>query len=96
MFQPLFCKLCDKNLSSSIVAKSHYKGKLHEKNVRKYLLDYAERTEEPLEKRAKIMESSKTESPVSVLLNRLDSVRFQDAVIIIIGKIFFFSILAAS
>lgn len=63
MFQPLFCKLCNMQLSSSVVAKLHYKGKNHEKKIRKYLIDYSVRTGEPLHKRAKL-ESKKTDNPV--------------------------------
>lgn len=63
-FQPLFCKLCNMHLSSSVVAKLHYKGKNHDKKVRRYLIEYSERTGEPLHKRAKL-ESKKTENPVS-------------------------------
>lgn len=64
MFQPLFCKLCNMQLSSSVVAKLHYKGKNHEKKVRKYLIEYAARTGEPLHKRAKF-EFKKTDNAVS-------------------------------
>lgn len=54
MFQPLYCKLCTVQLSSNVMAKIHYKSKNHEKNIRKFLVDYSERTGEPLHKRAKI------------------------------------------
>ncbi|RZB40844.1 zinc finger matrin-type protein 4-like [Asbolus verrucosus] len=53
LFQPLYCKLCSAQLSSNIVAKLHYKSKNHEKKIRKFLIDYSERTGEPLHKRAK-------------------------------------------
>lgn len=61
MFQPLYCKLCTAQLSSNIMAKIHYKSKNHEKNIRKYLIDYASKTGKPLHKRAKISTSSKSE-----------------------------------
>lgn len=61
MFQPLYCKLCTAQLSSNIMAKIHYKSKNHEKNIRKFLIDYSERTGEPLHKRAKADNSSKSE-----------------------------------
>lgn len=54
MFQPLYCKLCIVQLSSNVMAKIHYKSKNHEKNIRKFLTDYSERTGEPLHKRVKI------------------------------------------
>lgn len=69
MFQPLFCKLCNMQLSSSVVAKLHYNGKNHEKKVRKYLIEHSERTGEPLHKRAR-PESKKTENPVSIAVLR--------------------------
>lgn len=34
----------------------HYKGKNHERKVKKYLIEYSARTGEPLHKRAKIQE----------------------------------------
>lgn len=70
MFQPLFCKLCNMHLSSSVVAKLHYKGKNHEKKIRKFLIDYSERTGEPLHKRAKL-EWKKTDNPVSVFFSKI-------------------------
>lgn len=60
LFQPLYCKLCACQLSSNIMAKLHYKSKNHEKKIRKYLIDYSERTGEPLHKRAKVMPSKKS------------------------------------
>ncbi|KYB27100.1 Zinc finger matrin-type protein 3-like Protein [Tribolium castaneum] len=54
LFQPLYCKLCSAQLSSNLVAKLHYKSKNHEKKIRKFLIDYSERTGEPLHKRAKV------------------------------------------
>lgn len=61
MFQPLYCKLCTAQLSSNVMARTHYKSKNHEKNLRKYLIDYAGRTGEPLHKRAKISATPKSE-----------------------------------
>ncbi|XP_044260946.1 zinc finger matrin-type protein 3-like isoform X2 [Tribolium madens] len=54
LFQPLYCKLCSAQLSSNLVAKLHYKSKNHEKKIRKFLIEYSERTGEPLHKRAKV------------------------------------------
>nr|CAI5868041.1 unnamed protein product [Callosobruchus analis] len=62
MFQPLFCKLCSAQLSSNVMAKMHYKSKNHEKKIRKFLVEYSEKTGEPLHKRARVTASStKTE-----------------------------------
>lgn len=52
LFQPLYCKLCSVQLSSNIVAKLHYKSKNHEKKIRRFLIEYSERTGQPLHKRA--------------------------------------------
>ncbi|XP_050299511.1 uncharacterized protein LOC126738295 isoform X3 [Anthonomus grandis grandis] len=52
LFQPLFCKLCELQLSSNQTAKMHYKSKNHEKKIRKWLTEYAEKTGEPLHHRA--------------------------------------------
>ncbi|KAF7286612.1 hypothetical protein GWI33_004651 [Rhynchophorus ferrugineus] len=54
LFQPLFCKLCTVQLSSNQTAKMHYKSKNHEKKIRKWLIDYSDKTGEPLHKRAKL------------------------------------------
>lgn len=54
MFQPLFCKLCETHLNSNVTAMMHYKAKNHEKRVRKFLIEYAEKTGEPVHKRAKL------------------------------------------
>lgn len=61
MFQPLYCKLCSAQLSSNVMAKIHYKSKNHEKNVRKYLVEYSDKSGEPLHKRAKVSSTAKTE-----------------------------------
>lgn len=37
------------------MAKLHYRGKNHEKKIRKWLTEYSERTGEPLHKRAKVV-----------------------------------------
>ncbi|KAJ8917301.1 hypothetical protein NQ315_002319 [Exocentrus adspersus] len=58
MFQPLFCKLCTAQLSSNVMAKLHYKSKNHEKKIRRFLTEYAERTGEPVHKRAKVAEAT--------------------------------------
>lgn len=55
MFQPLYCKLCSAQLSSNVMAKTHYSSKNHEKNIRKFLIDYSQKTGEPLHKRAKLV-----------------------------------------
>ncbi|XP_049825211.1 zinc finger matrin-type protein 3 [Aethina tumida] len=59
MFQPLFCRLCSAHLSSNVMAKMHYKSKNHEKKIRKFLIDYSDKTGEPLHKRAKLGHKSK-------------------------------------
>lgn len=61
MFQPLYCKLCTAQLSSNVMAKLHYKSRNHEKKVRKFLIEYSEKTGEPLHKRAKVTEAAKAE-----------------------------------
>ncbi|KAJ8939998.1 hypothetical protein NQ318_012920 [Aromia moschata] len=61
MFQPLYCKLCTAQLSSNVMAKLHYKSKNHEKKIRKFLIDYAQKTGEPLHKRAKVAGTPKSE-----------------------------------
>lgn len=61
MFQPLYCKLCTAQLSSNVMAKIHYKSKNHEKNIRKFLIDHAGKTGEPLHKRAKVNATPKSE-----------------------------------
>lgn len=43
------------------MAKLHYKSKNHEKKIRKFLVDYAEKTGEPLHKRARMAGTPKTE-----------------------------------
>lgn len=43
------------------MAKIHYKSKNHEKNIRKFLTEYSEKTGEPLHKRAKVVSTPKTE-----------------------------------
>lgn len=53
LFQPLFCKLCECQHSSNIMAKLHYDSKRHMRKVRLYLLEYAERTGTPLHEKAK-------------------------------------------
>ncbi|CAG9814898.1 unnamed protein product [Phaedon cochleariae] len=65
MFQPLFCKLCSAQLSSNVMAKLHYKSRNHEKKIKKFLIDYSERTGEPLHKRAKIAATPKTEEELN-------------------------------
>ncbi|KAF5284138.1 hypothetical protein FQR65_LT00138 [Abscondita terminalis] len=50
-FQPLFCKLCECQHTSNITAKLHYDSKKHDKKVRKFLSEYAEKTGEPLHPR---------------------------------------------
>lgn len=52
LFQPLFCKLCSAKLTSNMTAKMHYKSKNHEKKIKKWLVDYAEKSGEPLHPRA--------------------------------------------
>lgn len=47
-FLPLWCKLCETELNSVFVAKSHYFSKNHTKKIRKFLIDFSERTGEPL------------------------------------------------
>ncbi|CAG9862146.1 unnamed protein product [Phyllotreta striolata] len=61
LFQPLFCKLCTVKLSSNIMAKMHYKSKNHEKKIRKFLVEYAARTDTPVHPRAKNMAATKQE-----------------------------------
>ncbi|KAJ8984157.1 hypothetical protein NQ317_017809 [Molorchus minor] len=58
MFQPLYCKLCTTQLTSNVMAKLHYKSRNHEKKVRTFLIEYSERTGEPLHKRAKVVTST--------------------------------------
>ncbi|KAB0790952.1 hypothetical protein PPYR_02752 [Photinus pyralis] len=53
LFQPLFCKLCECQHSSNIMAKLHYDSKRHMKKVRAYLIEYAETTGTPLHEKAK-------------------------------------------
>lgn len=52
LFQPLFCKLCSAKLTSNMTAKMHYKSKNHEKKIKKWLVDYAGKSGEPLHPRA--------------------------------------------
>lgn len=61
LFQPLFCKLCTVQLSSNQTAKMHYKSKNHEKNIRKWLIDYSDKTGEPLHKRTKLSSEKQVE-----------------------------------
>lgn len=60
-FQPLYCKLCCVQLSSNVDAKIHYSSKNHDKKVKKFLIEYSERTGEPLHKRAKIQKTKTNE-----------------------------------
>lgn len=53
LFQPLFCKLCECQHSSNIMAKLHYDSKKHTRKVRQYLVEYSERTGTPLHEKAK-------------------------------------------
>ncbi|KAG5891108.1 hypothetical protein JTB14_028496 [Gonioctena quinquepunctata] len=62
MFQPLYCKLCSAQLSSNIMARLHYKSKNHEKKIRKFLVEYSEKTGEPLHKRAKTVTTTTTKT----------------------------------
>jgi hypothetical protein len=59
LFQPLYCKLCQAQLSSNVVAKLHYKSKNHEKKIKRFLIEYSDRTGEPLHKRAKMAVKAK-------------------------------------
>ncbi|XP_075236013.1 adenylyl cyclase-associated protein 1-like [Lycorma delicatula] len=52
-FGALHCKLCNVTGSSTANAKIHYAGKLHRKNLEKFLEDWSERTGEPLPKLSK-------------------------------------------
>ncbi|CAH0549614.1 unnamed protein product [Brassicogethes aeneus] len=61
LFQPLYCKLCLAQLSSNVMAKLHYKSKNHEKKIKKFLIEHAERTGEPLHKRAKVSVAKSTD-----------------------------------
>nr|XP_022903709.1 zinc finger matrin-type protein 3-like [Onthophagus taurus] len=61
LFQPLFCKLCSVQFSSNVVAKTHYDSKNHDKKLRKYLVEYSERTGEPLHKKASMPRTQKEE-----------------------------------
>ncbi|XP_044763292.1 uncharacterized protein LOC123320155 isoform X2 [Coccinella septempunctata] len=61
MFQPLFCKLCSLQMTSNVMAKMHYVSKNHEKKIRKYLVEHAEKTGEPLHPRATVTAAEKKE-----------------------------------
>ncbi|XP_066144667.1 uncharacterized protein [Euwallacea fornicatus] len=61
LFQPLFCKLCSIQLSSNQTAKMHYKSKNHEKKIRKWLVEHAEKTGETLHPRAQSVGEKKAE-----------------------------------
>ncbi|XP_030754486.1 zinc finger matrin-type protein 3-like [Sitophilus oryzae] len=61
LFQPLFCKLCTAQLSSNQSAKMHYKSKNHEKKIRKWLIEYSEKSGEPLHKRARVSNEKQSE-----------------------------------
>ncbi|GJQ78131.1 hypothetical protein Trydic_g2468 [Trypoxylus dichotomus] len=52
LFQPLFCKLCMFQLSGNSMAKMHYKSKNHDKKIRAWLIEHAEKTGQPLHPRA--------------------------------------------
>lgn len=51
------------------MAKLHYKGQKHEKQVRKFLIDYSAKTGEPLHKRAKAT-PKKPEASVSFFVDK--------------------------
>ncbi|XP_018321678.1 zinc finger matrin-type protein 4-like [Agrilus planipennis] len=57
-FQPLFCKLCSMTLSSNTMARLHYVSKNHNKKIKNWLIQYSERTGEPLHPR--VTSESKT------------------------------------
>ncbi|KAK9753135.1 hypothetical protein QE152_g3637 [Popillia japonica] len=61
LFQPLFCKLCMFQLSGNSMAKLHYQSKNHDKKVRAWLIEYSERTGEPLHKRAAVPRTKRNE-----------------------------------
>ncbi|XP_060533751.1 zinc finger matrin-type protein 3-like [Cylas formicarius] len=62
LFQPLFCKLCSTQFSSNNNAKMHYQSKNHEKKIKKWLIDYSEKSGEPLHKRARTSDKNEEEA----------------------------------
>ncbi|KAK4877909.1 hypothetical protein RN001_010415 [Aquatica leii] len=60
-FQPLFCKLCECQHTSNVMAKLHYDSKRHDKKVRKFLVDFAEKTGTTLHPRATLVKQNDTD-----------------------------------
>lgn len=73
LFQPLYCKLCSAQLSSTVVAKTHYTSKNHNKKVVKFLAEHSARTGEPLHKRSKVSSNKELEQVMyaNIFLKRL-------------------------
>lgn len=67
LFEPLDCKLCTAQLTSTVMAKVHYASNAHEKRLRKWLVEYSERTGEPLHKRATAEPKNKEEEVSSLI-----------------------------
>ncbi|KAL3271077.1 hypothetical protein HHI36_021576 [Cryptolaemus montrouzieri] len=61
LFQPLVCKLCSLDMTSNVMAKLHYSSKNHEKKIRKFLIEHAEKSGEPLHPRALVTAAQKKE-----------------------------------
>ncbi|XP_031622680.1 zinc finger protein 346-like [Contarinia nasturtii] len=51
LFKPLCCDLCSTKLNSPSTARLHYESKNHEKKINHWLLEWSERTGEPVPKR---------------------------------------------
>lgn len=66
MFQALYCKLCSLQMTSNVMARMHYVSKNHEKKIRKYLIELAEKTGEPLHPRAAVTNVKKEKKEVSL------------------------------
>lgn len=51
LFKPFVCELCPAKLNSPMSARLHYESKNHEKKINNWLLEWSERTGEPIPKR---------------------------------------------
>lgn len=52
-FTPLKCNLCDAVMNSTLQAKMHYSGNVHEKKVSQFLLEWSQKTGNPIPEKEK-------------------------------------------
>lgn len=56
LFLPMLCQLCKVQSNSSISARVHYESKVHSKKITAWLMDWTQRTGEPMPKRVAVLD----------------------------------------